>query len=428
MRIMDSASASESTHPIASDLLLLSSQPPVLAIAEGIGGFGIGARAARVAIDALVKKGPVLERLARATESDRASGARLALGRTLERVFGDVHAEVNEAAQRQSEPAMGTTLLAAIVCGGYATIAHIGASRAYLLRDGKLRLLTEDHTLGALRHKQGLLTEAELRTSPLRDRLYQALGTGSEVDVDVASVGLADQDVLMLCSDGIHRVLDDGVVVSALSRGDASDMVSTLIHAAREAGSSNDRSVLVARIAAEASAEDIDAMARVLANTAIFSDLTSAERLLVAPYLDSVVLDRGEVLFEEGSPADSFYVIVEGRIRVSREGTPLTEIGVGGALGELCLAGPQQARSASAIAIEPLIAFKLTRDRFQEVVARRASIGNRLLMRALSLVGDRLRDLTERLAAVEHLAVGETKPGDVALRTAIILATRGEWR
>jgi serine/threonine protein phosphatase PrpC len=427
MRIVDSASATRAARTVDEDALLLSDRPSLLAVADGMGGPGIGDRAARLAIETLARKAPVLDRLARATESDRASGARLALGRTLERLFADIHGEVLEAAQQAGEPSMGTTLLAAVVCGGYATLAHIGASRAYLLRDGQLRQLTEDHTLGTLRHKQGLLPEAELQASPLRDRLYQALGTGADIDVDVASVGLADQDVLLLCSDGVHRYLDEQALVACLSRGDAATVAAALIEAASAAGSSDDRSAVVVKIAADASAADLDSMARVLANTSMFADLSSSERLLVAPYLDPVVLDRGEVLFEEGAVADGFYVIVEGKLRVMRGGTPLTEVGPGGGLGELCLAGPLITRSASAVVIEPLSALRLTRERFLEVVARRPSIGSRLLTRALSLVGERLRDLTERLAQVEQLAVGELKPGDLALRTAIVLAARGEW-
>lgn len=427
MRIVDSAQASASAQAPCEDAVLLSERPPLLAVADGMGGPGVGDRAARLAIEALTKKGAILDRLAKATESDRASGARLALGRTLERLFADVHSEVHEAAQQCNEPSMGATLLAAVVCGGYATIAHVGACRAYLLRDARLRQLTEDHTLGVLRYKQGLLDASELESSPLRERLYQALGTGSDIDVDVASVGLADKDVLLLCSDGIHRFLDEGTIQACLSRGDAASMARSLVEAAGQAGATDDRSALVVKIAAEASAEDLDAMARVLANTTMFADLSSAERLLVAPYLDPVVLDRGEALFEEGAPADAFYVIVEGKLRVTRGGTPLTEIGAGGGLGELCLAGALTTRSASAVVIEPLIAFRLTRERFHEVVSRRPTIGTRLLARALTLVGDRLRDLTDRLAAVEQLAVGEIKPGELALRTAIVLAARGEW-
>jgi serine/threonine protein phosphatase PrpC len=427
MRIVDSASATRAARTVDEDALLLTEQPSLLAVADGMGGPGIGDRAAKLAVEALARKSPVLERLAKATESDRASGARLALGRTLERLFSDIHGEVLEAAQQASEPSMGTTLLAAVVCGGYATLAHIGASRAYLLRDGQLRQLTEDHTLGMLRHKQGLLPVSELQTSPLRDRLYQALGTGADIDVDVASVGLADQDVLMLCSDGVHRFLDETALVTCLSRGDAATIASSLLEAASTAGSTDDRTAVVVKIAAEASAADLDSVARVLANTSMFADLSSSERLLVAPYLDPVVLDRGEVLFEEGAVADAFYVIVAGKLRVMRAGTPLTEIGPGGGLGELCLGGPLITRTASAVVIEPLSALGLTRERFLEVVARKPSIGTRLLTRALSLVGERLRDLTDRLAQVEQLAVGELKPGDLALRTAIVLAARGEW-
>ncbi|MEZ4237534.1 MAG: cyclic nucleotide-binding domain-containing protein [Myxococcota bacterium] len=243
----------------------------------------------------------------------------------------------------------------------------------------------------------------------------------------MASVVLADRDVLLLCTDGIHDVLDEATLRDCLSLKTADQATDALCSAAREAGAEGDASAVVVQIAAEVSGEEIDALAQVLASTALFRDLTESERLLIAPYLDRVELDVGDVLFREGELGDAFYVIVDGRVRVSRGGTPLTEIGPGGGFGELCLAGPQIARSASVTAMSATVALGLTRDRFHEIVARRAAIGTRLLSRSLDLIGDRLRDLTERLSQVEKLAVGEMRPGDLALRTAIVLAARGEW-
>lgn len=430
MRIVDSAAVSRAVPgATAEDAVLLLEVPALAAVADGMGGPGRGDVASRLALDALVKKSAILEKLVRATETDRTSGARLALGRTLERLFAEVHAELAETRTEPGRSDRGTTLAVAVVSAGAAHIAHVGAVRAYLWRDGRLRVLTDDHTLGMMHVRHGRMTPSEYRTSPLRAQLTQALGSEMDIDVDVASVGLADRDVLMLCTDGVHRWLDDTAIARALGSPDwsAEGMASALVESARDLGSRDDASAVVLKIAADASAEDIDAMAQALASTTLFADLGDAERLLVAPYLDPVVLDAGEVLFTEGEPAESFYVVVDGEVRVTRTGTPLTEVGPGGSLGELCLAGPQIARSASATAISPVVAFRLTRERFHEVVARRPQIGARLLLRSLELVGDRLRDLTERLAYVEQLAVGEVRPGDLALRTAIVLAARGQW-
>jgi CRP-like cAMP-binding protein/serine/threonine protein phosphatase PrpC len=380
-------------------------------------GLDAGGEAPRLAVEAVARKSAILDKLARATDQDRRSGARLALGRTLERLFAEIHAQL---VARKEGAALGVV----VVSGGYAHLAHVGATRAYLLRDGRVRQLTEDHTLGMVRVRQGELTTDEYRASPLRDELYQALGAGAAaVDVDFSAVGLADGDVLLLCTSGLYRGLDDAALARGMAAGSADDVVRNLVAAC---GRPHAAAVAV-RIASDAPPAELDAMARALSSTALFADLSEAERLLVAPYLDPVALEAGAVLFEEGAPADAFYVVVDGRVRVERGGTPLTEIGPGGSFGELCLAGPKTTRSAGVVAVAPTRLLGLRRDRFDEIVARRPAVGNKLLVRSLRWIGERLRDLTERLANVERLAVGELKPGDLALRTAIVLAARGEW-
>ncbi|MEQ1507814.1 MAG: cyclic nucleotide-binding domain-containing protein [Myxococcota bacterium] len=424
MRIVDVATTAD---PSGVDAVVVTQAPAIVGIARGLGGPGVAERASALAAAAIDRKAALLDKLARATETDRRSGARLALIRALERLFGEIHAELSETSGASGSAGIGATLALAVISAGYAHLAHVGATRAYLWRDGRLRALTDDHTLGMVRVRQGSMSPAEYRDSALRQRLYQALGTGIDVDVDAASVGLADRDVVVLCSDAIHAALDEAAITAAVQAETAQAIVDGLAERARAAGADGPLSAVAVRIAADGTPEELDAVARTLAQCALFHDLTDAERLLVAPYLDHLDLDTGGVMFSEGDPADAFYVIVDGAVRVTRSGTPLTEIGAGGSLGELCLAGPGITRSATVTATAPTVALGLTRDRFHEVVGRRPNLGARLLVRSLQRIGDRLRDLTERLASVEKLAVGETKPGDLALRTAIVLAARGEW-
>lgn len=425
MKVAAAAAASEAAiGTVGEDAVLWLDDPPIAAVADGMGGPGTGNVASAIAMMGLRKRASVLGKLAKATEGDRSSGARLALGRTLERLMDDVHGEIAEAARVKERTGMGTTFLAAVIAGGQAHLAQVGANRAYLFRDGRLRLLTEDHTLAMARVRAGGLSPADYRASPLRHKLYQALGTGGDVDVDVLSVELADRDWLVLVSDGVHAVLDDAVMAECL-RGTAEEAAQSLLVAARANGSADDASAVVLRIASEGRPDRVDAIAQVLAGTMLFRQLTDAERLVVAPYLDHRRLAPGDALFEEGEPGDAFYVVVDGRVRITRGGTPLTEVGPGGSFGELCLARPVP-RSGTVVALEDTLVLGLTRERFHEVVGRKPALGGKLLLDAMDALGDRLRDLTERLAKVERLAVGEDKPADLSLRTAIILAARGE--
>ncbi|MCA9492984.1 MAG: cyclic nucleotide-binding domain-containing protein [Myxococcales bacterium] len=408
------------------DAFAVLEQPWMAAVADGMGGRGAGDIASALAMDKVRQKAGVLERLVQATHGDRSSGARLAIGRTLERLFQEVHTDVADAARIGARPGMGTTLGVVVIAAGTAHVAHLGAVRAYLWRAGSLRPLTEDHTLGMIRVKQGLMTAEEYRRSPLRTRLFVALGGTNDLDVEVRSIDIANGDRILLCTDGVHGMLDDDTIASVLQRQGVNEAAEALVEAARAAGSQDDATAVVLEVAADRAADEVDQVSSGLAATALFRDVAATDRMLVAPYLDERPLRAAEVLFREGEPGDSFYVVASGRLKIVRGGTPLVEVGPGGSFGELTLARDVP-RSATVYAVEDTLVYGLTRDRFREVVDRRPAVGTRLLLAALDGVGDRLREVSERLSQVEKLAVGEIKPGDHALRTAIVLAARGEW-
>jgi serine/threonine protein phosphatase PrpC/CRP-like cAMP-binding protein len=428
VQIKDAATVSEKGRgrQFNEDAVLYMDSPVLGAVADGIGGPGAGNVAASVAMVQLQKSGQLLARTAASVTGDRSSSSRLAAGRTLEKVVHTIHHDIHRAAEQQGKTQMMATLVAALVAGDRATIAHVGAARAYLYRQGRLRLLTEDHTLAMLRLRQGRMTAAEFKDSPLRRRLYQALGAGNDVDVDVAEVALADDDLLLLCSDGIYDRIEVDEIVAALDQPTAQAAVDELVRAARVAGAEDDLSAVVLRIGSETSSALLDDITEVLQETFLFRGLSDAERTLIAPYLEHTWLKPGEVLFREGEQGDAFYVVVDGRVRITRSGTHLVDVSAGGNFGELCLARPVP-RSATVTAVQETLVFGLTRDRFQEVVRRKPALGARISIAALDYLGDRLRDLTERLSVVEGLANREIDPQGLDLPDAVTLAARGQF-
>src|SRR5690606_19761020 len=115
---------------------------------------------------------------------------------------------------------------------------------------------------------------------------------------------------------------------------------------------------------------------------------------------------------------------VDGTLAITHEGTHLVDVGPGGHLGELTLARPAP-RSATVTATSEALLFELTHARFREILRRRPNIGASIALAALDRVGDRLRDLTSRIRAVERLARGEDLPGDRSLAEAIHAAAQG---
>jgi protein phosphatase len=140
---------------------------------------------------------------------------------------------------------MGTTCTALAVRGGSAWLAHVGDSRAYLLRGGRLTQLSEDQTLVAKLVRDGVLTEEEAARSDHNNIILQALGTMPQVEPEIWSepLRLAAGDVLVLCSDGLHGLVSDAEIAETAGRMPPLDACKSLIARARDAGGHDNISV-----------------------------------------------------------------------------------------------------------------------------------------------------------------------------------------
>jgi protein phosphatase len=208
--------------------------PPLFAVADGMGGHRGGEVASHVALDAMEE----LETDAAGSLADRVRRANRAVW---DRASGDEHLT-----------GMGTTLTAVRLDGDTAILAHVGDSRAYLLRDGELRQLTTDHTLVERMLRSGEITEEEADVHPHKNVLTRALGTDQEVDVDELSVTLADGDRLLLCSDGLTGMVTEDQIQAILEAGiEPQQAAERLVRAANRAGGVDNISVVVLAATAE---------------------------------------------------------------------------------------------------------------------------------------------------------------------------------
>ena len=139
--------------------------------------------------------------------------------------------------QDQAYLGMGTTVTAAMFEMGRLSIAHIGDSRAYLFREGELRLLTQDHSLVNELLQKGELTPEEAENHPRRNILTRALGTVENPQIDQFNLTVQQGDLLLLCTDGLHNLVNEKEIGQILSEGDQLDtMVDSLIDLALERG------------------------------------------------------------------------------------------------------------------------------------------------------------------------------------------------
>ncbi len=195
---------------------------PVFVVADGMGGAQAGEVASKEAADAFEPG------------SDGSERPEAYLRRVIEAANARIHELSREDSSRSG---MGTTLTSALVHGDEISFGHVGDSRAYRLRDGKLSRLTSDHSLVEELRKQGRLTEQEAAEHPQRSIITRALGPEPSVAVDTMSFPARPEDVYLLCSDGLTTMLpDDRLLAILTSTPDLHAAVKTLIREANEAG------------------------------------------------------------------------------------------------------------------------------------------------------------------------------------------------
>jgi protein phosphatase len=206
--------------------------PPLFAIADGMGGAQAGELASRLAAAAIEE--------AAAAVSDK------------EGVVGVVRTANARIFQRSLQDpgvaGMGTTATVALVDerAGTLSVAHVGDSRAYRFRDGTLEQLTTDHSLVGELVRSGRLTEDEAAVHPHRSVITRALGTEAEVEVDTLTVDLRPGDLVLLCSDGLSAMVRDDEIARVLGAdGDPHRAAEALIGAANTAGGEDNVTVVL---------------------------------------------------------------------------------------------------------------------------------------------------------------------------------------
>jgi serine/threonine protein phosphatase PrpC len=259
--------------------------PPLFAVADGMGGAQAGEVASKLAAAALED-----------TDSGSSSGQ--------ERVVSLIQ-EANRrvSARANTDPAtsgMGTTMTVAIVEGQVVTIGHVGDSRAYLVRAGRLEQLTEDHSLVNELLKSGKLSPQEAETHPQRSVITRAVGTDPDVEVDAFTVDALEGDVFLLCSDGLTDMVDDDGILDVVERyhDDLDRVAKSLVSAANRGGGEDNITVIAFTMTADGDTQRLPAAG---------PDEDTLEGIPVpAPPIDTMVVPPEQVehvFVEPGSPA-----------------------------------------------------------------------------------------------------------------------------
>jgi serine/threonine protein phosphatase PrpC len=222
-------------------------------LSDGMGGEAHGEIASSLAVETVEKY------CSQQAESKEDSGATLhgttsnswmPQTKMLQNAVFQANLSIYHSAQKHPEQrGMGATLTTGWINGDKLSLAHVGDSRAYLLRTGSLQQLTNDHSLVAEQVRRGILTPQQAEESEMQSVLLRALGANPEVEVEIDEIGLLPRDVLLFCSDGLTRMVTEPEIAGSLqAETDPLSAARKLIDLANERGGLDNVTVIVASV------------------------------------------------------------------------------------------------------------------------------------------------------------------------------------
>ncbi len=219
-------------YVIPKDQAVMAKKGALFIVADGMGGHAAGEVASEIAVDTV----------SNVYYQDDGDDAATSLLHAIKRANALIH---QRAAENLLRSGMGTTCVSAVLRGNMAYIANVGDSRAYLVRNGQVKQVSQDHSWVAEQVRAGLLTEEQARTHAQRNVITRCLGTQPDVDIDVFPEPLEEHDAIVLCTDGLSGLVSDDEIRRIVAQSAPQESVYHLVERANENGGPDNITAIV---------------------------------------------------------------------------------------------------------------------------------------------------------------------------------------
>lgn len=390
------------------DTLLLDPGLSLFMVCDGMGGHAAGEVASQHAVRTVQRV--IADNKAMLDEF----GKKHDVGEVRERVIQLLENAVNQACSEiygmatadSGKAGMGTTLVMMIVVNGKGLMAHVGDSRLYMVRQGQIHQLTEDHSYTAEMIKRGKMTREQARQSPYANVITRAVGIQKNVQVDTLLFDIIPGDTFLLCSDGLHGYTEDpNDLAETLSDGEIDKLAQKLIDLANARGGKDNISAVVLRAVAdpedkileEQRATEVNLKLDTLKKIPLFRYLTYQElvKVLNITYLETH--EANAQIIKEGDSGEELYIVLAGRVVVSRAAQEIVELHPGVHFGEMALVD-QSPRSATVTAKDPTRLLVVQRRSFYTLIRKEPVLAVKLLWSFVQVLSRRLRETNEQLS------------------------------
>ena len=397
------------------DNFLVDKKLSLFVVCDGMGGHAAGEVASAVAVrtmhEEIKKEWDLVEDYlegkkgaARVSKRDLLNMLEFAVNRASSKV----HSEAEKDSKKRG---MGTTLVALFVVGNQAFVIYVGDSRLYLMRDGILEQVTEDHTVFNELVKRKKMPREKVEKMAQKNAITRAVGVYEHAEPDSLVLDILAGDRFLLCSDGLCQYFekDEEGLGKLVGIPDGNDAVKKMITAANEAGGSDNITAVLVTVGDaskrdESRAKKIQLKRDILAKMPLFRPLNDREILRVLQVTDVTPFKDGELIMKEGDKGDELYIVLEGSAQIRRGDAQLATLAPGEHLGEMALIRSQP-RSATVIAEGSTELMVLRRADFFEILRKEHQLAVKLLWQFLGVLADRLAETSKELGnAREELA------------------------
>ncbi len=353
------------------DSFLIDETLKLYIVADGVGGHEAGEVASATAVD-------VVRREITKWHDDGRKSAHMtgAVSQAIECACAEVHALAKQSSGRGG---MGTTLTMLLVDGVRAVMGHVGDSRLFLLRDGRIDQVSTDHTLPAELYRGGLITREQIETHPHAHVLTRSLGSQPSVLVETLQLELRPGDLVLLSSDGLNPATDDreGLVSTVDKVDELPKLLAHLVAQAKDEGSRDNITGLVLRVGGDGGGL-APSTTEVLRSVPLLSRLTVADLNRVVIDMEARTHEAGDVVFERGGEVGELVVVVSGNLRWEVTPGHYGDLPRGAGIGQTTLARSRRS-PGELTATEATQTLVLTSTAFRRLTRRRERLGVVLL-------------------------------------------------
>jgi PPM family protein phosphatase len=395
-------------------------------VCDGMGGHAAGEVASAIAVRTLHEEIRKEEELLDDYCAEKQGASRVSRREILNmlefatnRASSKIHTAAQEDAQKRG---MGTTLIALLFLGTQVFMVHVGDSRIYLLRNGVLEQLTDDHNVHNELLKRKKLTKEQITQLAPKNAITRAVGVYESCEPDTLVMDVVAGDRFLLCSDGLSEYYEEPYgaltqLAQTLEVPDAEKAAKQLIDTANSRGGKDNITAVIVTVG-EVGNEDTEQAKRLelkkhtLSQMPVFNSLGERELRRVLQVADEAQFRAGERIISEGEIGDALYIVLTGEVRVSRGGSEVKTLTPGEHFGEMALIRSQP-RSADVEAIGDSSLLVVRRPEFFEILRSQPRIAVKLLWQFTGVLADRLAETTRNLGEAKEELAQELAPEDV---------------